>query len=173
VSPEPLGILAGGGEVPLRVARTAQAAGRPVFVVAVEGWADPAAWAGIAEPAARLRAALLAFYDYYRRAEDMLVNARRDAPELPALAALLTPFDRFVEAVREDLQKPWRARGRARARVGAAIGHALRLDTWRSLAHGEGLDDAAAAELMVALARAALVAAHAGEAGPRTEKAPV
>jgi len=134
---------------------------------------DPAAWAGIAEPAARLRAALLAFYDYYRRAEDMLVNARRDAPELPALAALLTPFDRFVEAVREDLQKPWRARGRARARVGAAIGHALRLDTWRSLAHGEGLDDAAAAELMVALARAALVAAHAGEAGPRTEKAPV
>ncbi len=27
---------------------------------------DPAAWAGIEEPAERLRAALLAFYDYYR-----------------------------------------------------------------------------------------------------------
>jgi DUF1009 family protein len=40
VSPEPLGILAGGGEVPLRVARTAQAAGRPVHVVALDGWAD-------------------------------------------------------------------------------------------------------------------------------------
>jgi AcrR family transcriptional regulator len=133
---------------------------------------DPGAWGGIAEPAARLRAALLAFYDYYRRAEDMLANARRDAPELPALAALLAPFDRFVEAVREDLQKPWRARGRARARVGAAIGHALRFDTWRSLARDERLDDAAAAELMVALARAALVGPHAGEAGPRTEKAP-
>lgn len=42
-----LGILAGGGEVPLRVARTALAAGRPVFAVALEGWADPAEWRGI------------------------------------------------------------------------------------------------------------------------------
>jgi UDP-2,3-diacylglucosamine hydrolase len=42
-----LGILAGGGELPLRVARTALAAGRQVFVVALAGWADPAAWAGI------------------------------------------------------------------------------------------------------------------------------
>src|SRR3954465_951907 len=32
---------------------------------------DPAKWAGIEEPAERLRAALLAFYDYYRRAEQM------------------------------------------------------------------------------------------------------
>lgn len=39
-TPEPLGLLAGGGEVPLRVARTARAAGRPVHVVALEGWAD-------------------------------------------------------------------------------------------------------------------------------------
>src|SRR5215212_3062074 len=31
---------------------------------------DPAAWAGMEEPAERLRAALLSFYDYYRRAED-------------------------------------------------------------------------------------------------------
>lgn len=36
----PLGILAGGGEVPLQVARTARAAGREVHVVALEGWAD-------------------------------------------------------------------------------------------------------------------------------------
>jgi UDP-2,3-diacylglucosamine hydrolase len=47
LSAPPLGILAGGGEVPLRVARTALAAGRQVFVVALAGWADPAAWAGI------------------------------------------------------------------------------------------------------------------------------
>lgn len=40
MSPEPLGVLAGGGEVPLRVARTARAAGRPIRVVAIEGWAD-------------------------------------------------------------------------------------------------------------------------------------
>ncbi|MDO9707952.1 LpxI family protein [Paracraurococcus lichenis] len=36
----PLGILAGGGDVPLQVARAARAAGRPVQVVALDGWAD-------------------------------------------------------------------------------------------------------------------------------------
>lgn len=43
---EPLGIIAGGGPVPRRVADAARAAGRPVFVVVLEGHGDPAAWAG-------------------------------------------------------------------------------------------------------------------------------
>lgn len=38
----PLGILAGGGELPLIVARAAAAAGRPVHIVALEGHAGPA-----------------------------------------------------------------------------------------------------------------------------------
>src|SRR5688500_344824 len=50
---------------------------------------DPAKWADVAEPAERLRAALLAFYDYYRRGEEMLVHVHRDLPRLPALAAVL------------------------------------------------------------------------------------
>jgi AcrR family transcriptional regulator len=116
---------------------------------------DPTAWAGITDPAARLRAALLAFYDYYRRGENMLVNAQRDAPTLPALAAVLAPWGRFVEMVREDLQAAWAVGDGSRARLAAAIGHALRFDTWRSLAHVEGLDVAAAADLMVDLARGA------------------
>jgi AcrR family transcriptional regulator len=116
---------------------------------------DPAAWADVADPAARLRAALLAFYGYYRQGEAMLANAHRDAAQLPALAAVLAPAARFVEAVRDDLLAAWPAHDRARARLGAAIGHALRFDTWRSLARVEALDDAEAAELMVALAGAA------------------
>ncbi|MBK1659758.1 LpxI family protein [Paracraurococcus ruber] len=36
----PLGLLAGGGDVPLRVAQAARAAGRPVAVVALAGWSD-------------------------------------------------------------------------------------------------------------------------------------
>jgi AcrR family transcriptional regulator len=116
---------------------------------------DPAAWAVVTDPAARLRAALLAFYDYYRRGENMLANANRDAAELPALAAVLAPWGRFVEMVREDLRAAWAVGDGSRARLPAAIGHALRFDTWRSLAHVEGLDDAAAANLMVDLARAA------------------
>src|SRR5689334_11383888 len=56
---------------------------------------DPAAWAGVPEPAERLRAALLAFYGYYRRGEAMLAHVHRDAPRLPALAAVLAPWAAF------------------------------------------------------------------------------
>ena len=119
---------------------------------------DPATWAGVADPAERLRTALLAFYDYYRRAEEMLVHAVRDVPQLPALAEVLAPRRRFVEEVRKDLQAGWRARGRVRSRrLAGAIGHALSFDTWRSLARIEGLDDDEAADLMVELASAAAV----------------
>jgi AcrR family transcriptional regulator len=118
-------------------------------------WPDPAGWAGVAEPAERLRAALLAFYEYYRRGEDMFVHVQRDAPQLPALAAVLAPWDEFFSAVREPLLEGWAAPGPARARLAAAVAHALRFDTWRSLARVEALGDAEAADLMVTLAQAA------------------
>ncbi len=121
---------------------------------------DPAAWAGIEEPAERLRTALLAFYDYYRRAEDVLTHAARDLPQLPALAAVLSPWEEFVRGVREGLLAGWGIEKPARARLAAAIAHALRFETWRSLARTEELGDAEAADLMVILARAAE-----GEAG--------
>jgi AcrR family transcriptional regulator len=116
---------------------------------------DPAAWAGVEEPAERLRAALLAFYDYYRRAEDVLTHAVRDVPQLPALAAVLSPWEDFVRRVREELLEGWVPVRSRRTRVAAAIAHALRFETWRSLARAEGLGDAEAADLMVALAEAA------------------
>jgi DUF1009 family protein len=40
--PRSLGIIAGGGELPGRVAAAARAAGREVFIVGLEGFADPA-----------------------------------------------------------------------------------------------------------------------------------
>src|SRR5919112_1021706 len=116
---------------------------------------DPAAWAGIEEPAERLRAALLAFYDYYRRAEDVLTHAVRDVPELPALAAVLKPGEEFVAGVREELLKGWEAKGPARSRLAAAVSHGVRFETWRSLTRVEGLRDGGAADLMVTLAQAA------------------
>jgi AcrR family transcriptional regulator len=116
---------------------------------------DPASWAAIEEPAERLRAALLAFYDYYRRAEQMLVHAHRDAPQLPALAAVLSPWQEFVGRAREGLLEGWEVSGSARGRLAAAVAHALRFETWRSLARLEGLADAEAVDLMVTLAQAA------------------
>ena len=116
---------------------------------------DPAVWADVADPAERLRTVLLAFYDYYGRAEDVLTHAVRDVPQLPALAAALTPWAEFVTAVREELLETWETAGPARTRLAAAIAHALRFETWRSLVRVEGLDDVAAADLMVGLGRAA------------------
>ena len=40
-TPPKLGILAGGGDLPARLVETCRAAGRPVFVIALEGQADP------------------------------------------------------------------------------------------------------------------------------------
>lgn len=118
-------------------------------------WPDPAGWAQVEEPSERLRAALLAFYDYYRRGEDMFVQVQRDAPLLPALVAVLSPWDAFMGEVRDGLLEGWGAKRAGRARLAAAIAHALRFETWRSLARAEALGDAEAADLMVALAEAA------------------
>jgi AcrR family transcriptional regulator len=115
---------------------------------------DPAAWIGEDNPVRRLRAALLAFYAYYRRGEDMLTHVTRDAPKLPALAAVLAPWLTFVATTRDGLLDGWGDVG-ARSRLAAVVTHALRFDTWQSLAQDGGLGDADATELMIALARAA------------------
>jgi hypothetical protein len=68
---------------------------------------------------------------------------------------VLTPWEEFVRGVREELLEGWGTKRAARARQAAAIAHALRFETWRSLARAEGLGDEKAADLMVALAQAA------------------
>ena len=56
-SPATLGILAGGGSLPGRVAAAAQAAGRRVFLVGLEGFAEAAVLAPFPHAAARIGAA--------------------------------------------------------------------------------------------------------------------
>jgi len=123
--------------------------------VAETGPPSPAAWSGTDDPAERMRAALLAFYGYYRRGEDMIANVRRDVPGMPVLAAVIAPWGAFVEMVRGDLADAWSAPPRARVRIAAVIGHALRFETWQSLARLEGLGDGEVAELMIELVRRA------------------
>ncbi|MGK7861371.1 LpxI family protein [Falsiroseomonas sp. E2-1-a4] len=55
-APQPLGLIAGGGVMPLRVADAARRAGRPVFAVLVEGFADPREWTAWPHEVARLGA---------------------------------------------------------------------------------------------------------------------
>ena len=131
---------------------------------------DPSAWESIEEPAERLRAALLGFYDYYRRAEDVLTHAVRDVPQLPALAAVLSPWDAFMRRTRQELLQGWEASASARARLAAAIAHSLRFETWRSLARAEDLENGEAADLMVDLARAAAASSKPTRIRPRGER---
>src|SRR4051812_19801914 len=82
---------------------------------------DPAAWMGIADPAERTRAALTAFYAYYRETEPMTGKVMRDAPAMPALATVLeSGYVPFVQAVRDDLALAFGAPKDKRLR--AAIG---------------------------------------------------
>lgn len=112
---------------------------------------DPAAWAEVVDPPARLRTALRELYAWYRETEPMTANVLRDRERLPALAAVLDAgFGRYLEAVRGIL-----AAGRPRRKsVRAAVAAAVDFHCWRALA-AEGLSDAEAAELAARLVESA------------------
>jgi AcrR family transcriptional regulator len=116
---------------------------------------DISRWAAIDDPGVRVRAALSELYAYYRRAERMLANLYRDEAEVPAVKERFRGFRQLLAASRETLMRGQTARGAARVRVGAAIGHALAFSTWRSLARDQDLSDEQAAELMWRLVVAA------------------
>jgi len=132
-----------------------------VFAACSAHWreANPApdlgAWAAIEDPDRRLRAALEELYAYYRRTEGMLVNLYRDAELMPTVQRSFSRFADYVAGAQQTLMAGRPLRGRARERVRAATGHAVAFSTWRSLARDQGLDDAAAAELMCRLVAAA------------------
>jgi AcrR family transcriptional regulator len=120
---------------------------------------DPAGWAALADPEARLQAALRDLYAYYGRTCRMLANLHRDEAAVPALGASLAAFrEGYLGAVAEVLLAGRPERGRARRLLRAAIGHVLTFPAWRSLVEEQGLGArdavALAAELVAGAARA-------------------
>lgn len=116
---------------------------------------DITAWECVADPEERLATALAELYAFYGRNAEMLENLLRDMPKVPVVAELMAPFGQFLAAATEILLRGRGARGRARDRQRAAIGHALAFPTWQDLTATQGLDDAAAADLMTRLVAAA------------------
>ena len=115
---------------------------------------EPAPWARLPDPEARLRAALTDLYAYYRRSEPLLANVRRDAPALPALQQVVAEGRAgFEESSLRILADAWEDGDQHQHLRRAAIGHALAFQTWRSLVRDHGLDDGQATALMVALVR--------------------
>ncbi len=112
---------------------------------------DLAGWARIPDPDERLVQALDELYAYYRRTDQMLANLVRDEDAVPVVKQQLRAFRDYLATGRDILMRGRKLRGQARKRVLAAVGHALEFPTWRSLTHGQRLDDHQAAELMRAL----------------------
>lgn len=118
---------------------------------------DPAGWVAVDEPEQRLRVALGELYGWYRATHPMMELVRRDAQLVPALAESRRVWERYLADVLHSLRRGWRARGRRKTLLDAALAHAVDLGSWLSLSR-QGLDDEEAAELMrgfvVAAARA-------------------
>ncbi len=122
---------------------------------------DPGAWSRVADPEQRLRAGLSDLYRFYREAEPMLTNVRRDRAVLPA--EIVERTDATDEAYRAVLLRPFAARGARRTRLAAVLGHAVSFWTWRSLCVDQHLSEREAVDAMTALALA--TAAEAGGRG--------
>jgi AcrR family transcriptional regulator len=116
---------------------------------------DLAGWAVIEAPRERLRVALGEIYAYYRQTERMLDNLFRDETVSPILAERFAALRGYFAAAQGTLLKGRTARGAARRRTKAAIGHAIAFSTWKSLVREQGVSDADAAELMCSLVEAA------------------
>jgi DUF1009 family protein len=86
VSQGTLGLVASGGELPLALARTVRAAGRPIFVAVMEGWAEPRDWAGFPHIVARPGAAGTTIAAMRRAGVRQLVLCGR--AQRPSMAAL-------------------------------------------------------------------------------------
>ena len=115
---------------------------------------DPAAWAAIADPAARLEAALDALYGWYEQAEPMLSAVLRDMDAMPIIAELQAERFAYLAGIEDVLASGWGARGKKAARLRATIGVALDFFTWRTL-HERGLGRGDATAVMSSAVRAA------------------
>jgi AcrR family transcriptional regulator len=116
---------------------------------------DVRGWKSIAEPDARLDAALAELYAYYRQTEDMLDRLQRDAAAVPIVDELMAAFRAMLSEATAVLMRGRGLRGASRDRTRAAIGHALAFSTWQDLTGTQGLDDNRAVELASRLVAAA------------------
>ncbi len=125
---------------------------------------DPTTWASIADPAARLAAALDAIYGWYERVEPMLSALLRDQEAVPLIKELQAGRLAYLDGVEDGLASGWGARGRAAVRLRATIALALDFLAWRTLSE-RGLGRADAIAVMSSAVRAAAPPPKGGRPG--------
>jgi len=119
---------------------------------------DPATWAAIPDPPARLAAALEAIYGWYEQVEPMLTALLRDADKMPIIGELQAGRYAYLATIEDGLAPGWGARGHAARRLRATIGLALDFDAWRTL-HERGLSRSDAIAVMSSAVQGAAAAA--------------
>jgi AcrR family transcriptional regulator len=116
---------------------------------------DPSRWAEIADPDERLREALADVYRWWDETEDMMSRVIRDEPLVEGLSDQVQARLAFFDQIAAILMRGRGLRGRRKARVGAAIGHALAFSTWQSLVREQRLTTAEAVDLMAGMVEGA------------------
>jgi len=110
---------------------------------------DPGTWVAIKPLEKGLRVALADLYAWFEETERMTLTGIRDLDVVPSAAR--DAFLGYFEHVRKALMAGRPERGRVRARVSAAIGHAISFSTWHSLVREQGLGRDESVALMAAL----------------------
>jgi AcrR family transcriptional regulator len=110
---------------------------------------DPRAWSHLGDPEHRLVTGLTDLYRFYRDAEPMLTNVRRDRAALPTEVQQRTKATDALYA--DTLLRAFSALGTPRRRLRAVLSHAVSFWTWRSLCLDHGLSDREAIEAMTRL----------------------
>jgi len=105
-------------------------------------------------PEDRTAEALLTLYRYYRATERIWAVTYRDLELVPALAEALGGFQAYLDRARDSLLDAWGAKGAARRRLRASLGHLLSFPTWASL-KDQGLHDPEMSRLGAVWAQAA------------------
>lgn len=108
---------------------------------------DPSEWAGIRDPERRCTVALEALYAYFRRGAPMLAKILRDVDQVPELQEVTKPWREYLAEVAGGLAVGWGTPAARQRLLRALAGHAVRFETWQSLAE-EGLDEDEAAALV-------------------------
>jgi AcrR family transcriptional regulator len=108
---------------------------------------DLARWRQVSDRLERLRTGLGESYAWHEENAAMIGMALAEARDLPIMA----PYHAYWDDAAETLAAAWRARGRRRATLKAAIALALSFDTYRTLTREQQLSSAQAIELMTQL----------------------
>lgn len=114
---------------------------------------DPREWRRLSDPRQRLHMGLSDLYRFYREAEPMLTNVRRDRAAVPA--ELQGRNEATDAGYRDMLLQPFALRGTRRRHLRATLGHAVAFWTWRSLCLDNGLTNPEAVQAMTAFVLAA------------------